>query len=98
MFGVKPFHIDGVLKDFNHQIYTENTIFISIIVAIETEFFRKYLGEKAKIARVMPNLGVHVGSVKLDNEGNLHSNVHRKIGVLGTVFKNSVCGFGRGFR
>jgi pyrroline-5-carboxylate reductase len=45
MFAVKPYQIANVLPHLKNENYNlEKTVFISIMVGIEEEYFRGFLG------------------------------------------------------
>ena len=103
-FAVKPYQLQGVLQNFNHTVYDKNTTFVSIIVAVGAEVFKKYLGENARIARVMPNLGVHVNAgvcVVLSDEKLDFLETYAKTVYVKTVHDfdrvGTICGCGTGY-
>lgn len=56
---IKPQEAKEVLKKFSQEkIFSEKTIFISILAGKKIEFFENIFGKKAKIIRSMPNLPI----------------------------------------
>lgn len=60
LFSVKPQILDSILPSYVRFV-NPNTTFISIAAGKKIESIKSILGEKAKCARVMPNLGVAFG-------------------------------------
>ncbi len=58
---VKPQSMEEVLIDI-HPLSLDNKKFITIAMGLPIEFYRKYLGEKCYISRVMPNTPYLVGA------------------------------------
>ena len=59
ILAVKPQHITGVLEKI--APYVKAKLIISIAAGVKTTLIEKILGSRAKVIRVMPNMGVLVG-------------------------------------
>lgn len=60
VLAVKPQYSQNVLEDIS-EVFTGNKILVSIIVGLPISYYRRILGEKAKIIRTMPNTPALVG-------------------------------------
>lgn len=62
IFAFKPQSATEILSNFiKNIIFTQNTIFISILAGKKISFFTDYLGKNIKIIRIMPNLPMAIG-------------------------------------
>ncbi len=62
IFAFKPQEANRILPEIiKYDIFHEKTIFISILAGKKIEFFTKFLGDNAKIIRIMPNLPMSIG-------------------------------------
>ena len=64
VLGVKPQIIEEVLAEVAKN-YTKDKVVISMAAGINIAFLRKYLGEDAKIIRIMPNTPAQVGEAMI---------------------------------
>ena len=56
IFAIKPQISDSVLKDISNIKFNKNVIFVSIIAGKKINSFNKFLPNKNKFVRVMPNM------------------------------------------
>ncbi len=59
IIAVKPQEIKELLNGI--KPFTENKLIITIAAGIETRIIEKYLAQKARVVRVMPNMGLACG-------------------------------------
>jgi len=82
VFAVKPQALPHILPLYK-QFSETKCLFVSIAASISLETYHKYLGDKANIIRVMPNLPVIVGQgmTALVTKSSL-SKHHRSLGEI----------------
>jgi pyrroline-5-carboxylate reductase len=62
IFAFKPQSAADILPEIiKYNIFHKNSIFISILAGKKLQFFAEFLGQKAKIIRIMPNLPMAIG-------------------------------------
>lgn len=60
LLGVKPNILSGILPSVKTDIGEKDILIISIAAGRNIEFYERYLGSKARIIRVMPNINAKV--------------------------------------
>jgi pyrroline-5-carboxylate reductase len=62
IFAFKPQIAADILSEIaKYNIFHQNSIFISILAGKKLQFFAEFLGQAAKIIRIMPNLPMAIG-------------------------------------
>lgn len=62
IFAFKPQFASDILPEvIKYNIFHQNSIFISILAGKKLQFFAEFLGQTAKIIRIMPNLPMAIG-------------------------------------
>tara|TARA_B110000259_G_scaffold185842_1_gene235745 strand:- start:1620 stop:2432 length:813 start_codon:yes stop_codon:yes gene_type:complete len=89
IFAFKPQEADKILSQIiKYNIFCQNTIFVSILAGIRIEFFANFLGQEAKIIRIMPNLPMAIGEGISAFVANNHLGVDEVKSVMGFWSKN----------
>jgi pyrroline-5-carboxylate reductase len=88
----------NLIKINEFKFYHENTIFISIIAGIETDFFKNIYQENAKIVRTMPNIAIEIAqgimpfyavNLKQNDKDFMHK-IFKNFGIVFEVFDENL--------
>ena len=56
VFAVKPHQLKAVILQMKDSIHDVDTLFVSLAAGIKMKFYKKMLGEEARVSMVMTNI------------------------------------------